>query len=102
MSYYHVCGDQGLYAKLKNPFESQGFAGFWLRVEREWAEKEKFDEHYGLTGCDFCDDWYNCPDCPSRLEQEEEDKAEERFWRVRSAYYEDEEGWLRGADEYDF
>ncbi len=65
-----------------NPFECQGFAGFWLRVEREWAEAEKRRDIYDPfrdDECAYCDDWYNCPDCPARLEQEAEDEAEEMF-----------------------
>jgi hypothetical protein len=70
-----------------NPFDSVGFGEFWACVEREWAEKEKFDELYGPSECDFCDDWYSCPDCPLRLDQEAEDEAEERA--EREAFEED-------------
>ena len=46
-----------------NPFESPGFAGFWLRVEREWAEEEKRNLFYPFDGVndpdlgDEEDDW---------------------------------------------
>jgi hypothetical protein len=60
-----------------NPFSCENFAAFWLKVEEEWAEAEKFKTAYGPTACDFCLDWYSCPDCPVRLAQEEEDAAEE-------------------------
>ena len=36
--------------KLRNRFESKGFAEFWFRVEREWAEAEKQSLFYPFDG----------------------------------------------------
>lgn len=66
---------------MENPFDSKGFAGFWLRVEREWAEEEKrklyYWGDYGLPDQDeddeeLCDytgdlcigDKLFCEECP--------------------------------------
>jgi hypothetical protein len=64
------------------PLQCNEWLSFWELCEREWAEQIKFDSVYGPSKCDFCDDWYNCPDCPARLEQEEEDEMEERWASV--------------------
>lgn len=57
-----------------NPFESQGFAGFWLRVENpcdgcDWKEK-----------CSKCPYEPQCGGCSKQFNEEEEER--------------DEEGWL--------
>lgn len=50
---------------MENPFDSKGFAGFWLRVEREWAEYQKFMFEY--LSSDF------------ELEEDEEDLCD-YYW----------------------
>lgn len=45
-----------------NPFEFQGFADFWLRIEREWAEYWKKWEYYPFNGVDD-PDHETCPVC---------------------------------------
>lgn len=42
-----------------NPFDSTGFAGFWLRVEQEWAEHYK--RYYVYDDDD--PDSETCPNC---------------------------------------
>ncbi len=59
-----------------NPFESEGFAGFWSRVEQEWAEAEKRLLYYpfeclGLD-CDEC-----VTKCDAYYDQLEEEEAEQ-------------------------
>ena len=54
-----------------NRFESQGFTGFWLRVEREWAENEKKQLYYPESPCDFCTS-PECVDCENNPDPEEE------------------------------
>jgi hypothetical protein len=63
-----------------NPFESQGFAGFWLRVEREWAEAEKRAFYYfgaygppcdcGSSTCDECNPGWDQEPWDEELEPE--------------------------------
>lgn len=55
-----------------NRFESEKFGAFWERILQEWAENEKKQLYYDPDprGCEFCDDLYNCEDCPQRAEQE--------------------------------
>jgi hypothetical protein len=52
-----------------NPFESQGFAGFWLRVDREWAEAEKRLLYYPEGPCDFCVE-SDCSGCENNPQEE--------------------------------
>lgn len=47
---------------FRNPFDSQGFTMFWLRVEREWAETAKKLLYYPASPCDFytSPEWVDC------------------------------------------
>jgi hypothetical protein len=54
-----------------NRFESKGFAGFWLRVEREWAENEKKLLYYPDQACPYC----GKPECLGDCQQAEAEMA---------------------------
>lgn len=43
------------------------------------AEVEAFTAYLGEPKIHSCDDWYNCPDCPARLDAEAGGEAEERL-----------------------
>lgn len=65
----------------ENPFNLSSWALFWSLCEAEAIPFPKWNPEYipYSSECDFCNDWYNCPDCPARLDAEEEQEAEERF-----------------------
>lgn len=63
-----------------NPFVCDSWFLFWMLCEAEAIPFPKTNPEYDThSECDYCDDWYNCPDCPARLDQEAEDEAEERL-----------------------
>ncbi len=54
------------------PLQCDEWKTFWEHIEQEWADNEKKQLYYDPDprGCEFCDDLYNCEDCPQRAEQE--------------------------------
>ena len=58
---------------LKNRFDSEGFAKFWLRVEQECAEQEKKSLYYPDQACPYC----GKPECLGDCQQAEAEMAQE-------------------------
>ena len=79
LCYGRSCNRCSIFSAKRNPFNVPWWALFWFLCEAEAIPFPKWNPAYEPNPeCDFCDDWYNCPDCPARLDAEAEDR-EERF-----------------------